>query len=267
MELIRLQNVTKKYDGKSVLSNISQVFQKDTSIAFLGANGCGKSTLLKLIAGLISPDSSQVSYASPLLFHYVPEKFPSTPLTAREYLSRMGAIGGMDCIRAKHRVETLAEDFFLDGLLDTRMPVLSKGSLQKVGVIQAFLQKPDVLLLDEPLSGQDAKSQSVFLEKVNYLQKEGVTLFMACHEPRLVDAIAEISYVLVDGELTIYKPKITAIYSLLLENPGHLQPDDKMSKSGRYYKLQLKEEDCDKQLAPLLMQGWKLRFMERIEKE
>lgn len=266
MEIIRLQNITKKYNDKIVLHNINHVFHKGSSVAFLGSNGCGKSTLLKLLAGLIPPTSGKLSYTTPLLFHYVPEKFPPTPLTAKEYLLRMGAVSGIEHFKVKQRVESLAKDFFLEELLDTPMPVLSKGTLQKVGVIQAFLQKPDVLLLDEPLSGQDTKSQRVFLEKVNDLQNKNVTIFMACHEPKLVEAIAETSYTLIDGALTIYEPKETTVYSILLENACHLAPIDNMSKSGRYYKLQLDKEHCDMLLPQLLARGWKLRAMERLEK-
>lgn len=199
MEIIRLENIVKKYHGKSVLDHISLSFEKGRSVAFVGHNGCGKSTLLKCIAGLIAPNEGKVVYAMPLLFHYIPEKFPPTVLTAREYLLRMGEISGLRREEVRKSIEGLSKDFFMEELLDTPMKVLSKGTLQKVGVLQALLTRPDVLLLDEPLSGQDEESQKVFMEKIDHLRSDEVTIFMACHEKNLVDAIAEDVYVIRKG--------------------------------------------------------------------
>lgn len=198
-EIIRLENISRKYDGRTILSSIDAVFYKGQSVAFTGHNGCGKSTLLKLIAKLITPTSGQVLYQEPLLFHYIPDKFPPVPLTAREYLRRMGSISGMERQEIEHSIELLGKDFFIEEMLDTLMTKLSKGSLQKVGVIQAIMKKPDVLLLDEPLSGQDAESQQVFIDKINRFRNEQVTIFTACHEEKLVDAIAESVYRIKDG--------------------------------------------------------------------
>lgn len=261
MGLIKLQKVTKKYDDKIILNNIEKEFPTGGSIAFVGHNGCGKSTLLKLIAGLVKPTSGSVSYDKPLLFHYIPEKFPPVALTARNYLLRMGAVDGLTSSETKGRIERLGEEFFLDGLLDSPMRALSKGTLQKVGVIQALLRQPDVLLLDEPLSGQDAESQKVFIEKVNRLREQDVTVFMACHEKKLLNAIAEEAYAIEDGVLEDYKQEEIRVYSLLLENDGDLRPTENMTKYGRYYKLEAEEALCDRILPGLLETGWKLRAM------
>lgn len=199
MEIIRLENIVKKYHNRSVLNHISLSFEKGRSVAFVGHNGCGKSTLLKCIAGLIAPNEGKVVYAMQLLFHYIPEKFPPTVLTAREYLLRMGEISGICREEVRQSIEGLGKDFFMEELLDTPMNVLSKGTLQKVGVMQAFLKRPDVLLLDEPLSGQDEESQKVFIEKIDRLRENDVTIFMACHEKSLVDAIAGDVYEIREG--------------------------------------------------------------------
>ena len=88
-------------------------------------------------------------------------------------------------------IKRLGEDFFLSEMLDLSMQSLSKGTLQKISVMQALLAKPDVLLLDEPLSGQDRESQKVFVQKINMLRNAGTTIFMSCHEKKLVKAISE----------------------------------------------------------------------------
>lgn len=143
------------------------------SAAFVGHNGCGKSTLLRIIAGLTVPSDGRAVQAPGLLFHYIPEKFPPIPVTARQYLQNMGILDGMRRDEAGRRIESLGEDFFLSELLDVPMKSLSKGTLQKIGVIQALVTRPDVLLLDEPVSGQDKEPQKVLIEKTNELRGRG----------------------------------------------------------------------------------------------
>ena len=206
MEIIRLENIVKKYNGKYVLNHISRSFEQGKSAAFTGHNGCGKSTLLKCMAGLLAPDEGSVRHTGSLLFHYIPEKFPPTAVTAGEFLLRMGQISGIGTKEGKRVIEEMAHHFFMEELLDMPMKVLSKGTLQKTGVIQALLKKPDVLLLDEPLSGQDEASQKVFVEKICGLRSEGVTIFMVCHEKNLVEAIADEIYEMREGN--IYEGKL-----------------------------------------------------------
>ena len=259
MEIIRLQNVSKKYDGKSVLDKINKTFEQGQSIAFVGHNGCGKSTLLKIIAKLVTSTSGDVVYNKPLLLHYIPEKFPPVSLTARQYLRHMGALDGLGKDEIKDRIESLGQDFFITDLLDTSMRSLSKGTLQKVVVLQALLKTPDVLLLDEPLSGQDVASQKVFINKINQLREQGVTIFMSCHEKRLIEAIAEDVYTIRDGILTEYKYETQKLYLVILENAKQLPIMDEMTKYGQYYSLKIDQNECDLILPELIQKGWKLR--------
>lgn len=266
MEIITLENISKKYDGKTVLNDISQNFCQGQSVAFVGHNGCGKSTLLKIISKLVAPTSGKVIYGKSLLFHYIPEKFPPVPLTAREFLMRMGTISGINKGKAKHDVEAFAKDFFMEELLDTRMNALSKGTLQKVGVIQALIKRPDILLLDEPLSGQDADSQKVFIEKINQMQNDNVTIFMSCHEKKLIDAIATDVYTIENGMFEKYEPQTIRTYTVILDDCNKLGPINGMVKYGRYFRWKVEEGICDKLLPELLAQGWRIRGMEVDER-
>lgn len=266
MEIITLENLSKKYDGKIVLNNISQTFCQGQSVAFVGHNGCGKSTLLKIISKLVAPSSGKVIYGKSLLFHYIPEKFPPVPLTAREFLMRMGTISGIHKGKVKHDVEAFTKDFFMEELLDTQMNALSKGTLQKVGVIQALIKRPDILLLDEPLSGQDTESQKVFIEKINQIRNDNVTVFMSCHEKKLINAIATDAYMIKNGMLKIYEPQTIRIYTVILDDCNKLSPIDGMVKYGRYFRWKVEEEMCDKMLPELLAQGWRLRGLEIDER-
>lgn len=261
MEQITLTNITKKYNNTTILNNISQSFRPGQSIAFVGHNGCGKSTLLRIIAGLTAPTSGKVSYGRPLLFHYVPEKFMPVSLTGRTYLIRMGELDGLKTEVINEKIEQLGSDFFLSELLDVSMKSLSKGTLQKIGVIQALMKTPDVLMLDEPLSGQDEASQKVFIHKINKLRTEGVTVFMSCHEQSLVNAISEKTYTILNGELVSYQPENEREYALILENTGNQDIPQGMVKFGNGYKLTVPEGRTRAAILDLLQKGWDLRGM------
>lgn len=199
-ELIKLENVSKQYDGRLVLDKVSLSVFENQSVAFTGHNGSGKSTILKIMAGLVNPTQGKVTQRGKLLFHYVPERFPVTNLTAGQYLKRMGEIDRIPRGEFNDRCQKLCRDFFVEEMLRSPMKNLSKGSLQKIGVIQALLKKPQVLLLDEPLSGQDTDSQQIFINKINELRTEGVTILMSCHEPYLIKSISDTVYVMDKGK-------------------------------------------------------------------
>ena len=133
------------------------------------------------------------------VIHYVPEHFPKMNLTSAQYLSYMGKLDQLSSAELETRIHELSEEFFVLDMLNIPMKHLSKGSLQKIGVIQAMLKEPDILLLDEPLSGQDVMSQQIFIRKIKEMQKHNVTILMSCHEPYLVDAIADEVYEFAEG--------------------------------------------------------------------
>jgi ABC-type multidrug transport system ATPase subunit len=196
-KLITLENVTKKYGGETIIDSVSHTFYKGESIAFCGHNGCGKSTMLKLISGIIPISSGKLQYHEKLRFSYVPEKFAGMEIEMIDYLRGVERMEGVD----PSVTDGLIEDFFLESMIHTRMDKLSKGSLQKVGVIQALMAPHQVILLDEPLSGQDADSQKVFLDKMNELRDQGITIFMACHEEKLIEALSDRVYTIEKGML------------------------------------------------------------------
>ena len=266
--MIIVDNIVKKYDKKVVLNNISLNIEQGESIAFTGHNGCGKSTLLKIIAGLVQPTAGMVKYEQSLLFHYVPEHFPKMHLTARQYLYSQGKMDGLENMKLEERIQSLSEDFFFNMMLDTPMKHLSKGSLQKVGVIQALLREPDVLLLDEPLSGQDVKSQQIFIEKINALREKGVVILMSCHEPYLIDAITDHMYCLDGGILTADNKKDlqrNQWYVLFFENGQHTQIPEQWKGQLQFVEggcnLRVPEDKCNTVIMEMLQSGWNLRGM------
>lgn len=199
--LIEINNISKSFGSKKILQNTSMNVKKGQSIALLGHNGCGKSTLLRILCGLTSIDSGKVNYNRKLKFNYVPENFPKMNLSARQYIRHIGLIEGVQAEELERKSNNLFQAFFVEEMIDSPMKHLSKGTLQKIGVIQALLTKPDILLLDEPLSGQDLKSQKVFISLINNLNKEGTTIVMSCHERFLVNMVSDTVYEIKDKKI------------------------------------------------------------------
>lgn len=266
--MITLDHIVKEYNKKIVLHDISMKIEQGQSIAFTGHNGCGKSTLLKIIVGLVQPTKGNVHYERSFRFHYVPEHFPQMQLTAGKYLFSQGKIEGIGEIELKRRIQSLSEDFFFQSMLHTPMKRLSKGSLQKAGVIQALLTEPDLLLLDEPLSGQDIASQQVFIDKINVLRKSGVVILMSCHEPYLIDAISDCVYQLDGGVLATVNQRHLlkkTWYVLRFTNGDRCSVPERWKGHLQYVEngciLRVEESDCNMVIMEMLQAGWNLRGM------
>ena len=262
-KLITLENVTKTYGGKTVIDQVSRVFTPGESIAFAGHNGCGKSTMLKILAGLIRIDRGQVLYHKKVRFSYVPEKFPGTELTMLRYLKYVADMEGVPFAD----VEKLIRDFFLDSMCHTKMSNMSKGSLQKVGVIQALMAPHDILLLDEPLSGQDMDSQEVFIDKVNQLKKKGVTIFMSCHEKKLMDELSDRVFYINDGKLEqsedIRKSsQAKAYFKVYVRKDDKQQAWPEMIPLNNRFVLTVKKEDLQDTITKIFKEGWELAGVE-----
>jgi ABC-2 type transport system ATP-binding protein len=192
--LLEANNITKRYGDKLIYNNANMVINRGDSIALMGHNGCGKSTFLKIICGLTTIDSGEIKSISKIKYNYIPEHFPQMNITARKYITLIGEIDGLRKTECVHRSEELFKQFFIHDMVDVPLKHLSKGTLQKVGVIQALMVKSDILLLDEPLSGQDMDSQKVFISLIKELNEQGTTVVMSCHEKFLVNRLSNSVY-------------------------------------------------------------------------
>jgi len=270
-KVIQLENVVKKFKKTTLLEGINLSIYKGQSVALVGHNGVGKSTLLRIIAGLSSIEGGKVIYDEKLLFHYVPEQFPRSNLTVMMYLDLMSRIDGFDKNERQELIQTFLADFFMSHMADTPLNFLSKGSLQKVGVIQALLSTPDVLLLDEPLSGQDAKSQRVFIQKMKDLLADGMTILMSCHEKYLMNEIADMIVEIKDGQIEVggvEKVEVADEFVLtFVDEKGDLNlpqldyPVDRKEHSIRIY---VDVSRTDEVISAMMACGWSLRGMAHV---
>lgn len=188
--IIKIKNLVKKYDDRVVFDNVSLDIMKGESIALTGNNGMGKSTLIKILCGLTSINSGEIIRDKSLKFNYIPEKFPQLNIKAGEYIKLIGEIEGISRDNFIKKTNYFYKEFNLEKMINISMKNLSKGTLQKISVVQALLSKPDILLLDEPLSGQDSESQKTFIRMVKELIKDDVTVIMSCHELFLIDQLS-----------------------------------------------------------------------------
>lgn len=156
---MRLADVTKRYGVKRALNGVS--FELDHGCtALLGPNGAGKTTLMKCIAGLISPTSGVVSRGSEAVMGYLPQDFSFLPnLTVRESLVYLGRLSGIDEERLATQVEVVIENTRLEEYSDVRLKALSGGTTRRLGIAQALMGPPELLLLDEPTAGLDIEER------------------------------------------------------------------------------------------------------------
>lgn len=208
--LIELTRATKVYGGRPVLREVSLAVESGTALALIGRNGSGKSTLLSILAGLTQLTSGAIERSKGTIsIGYAPEAFPGLKFSAEQYLRSMGRIGGMPEAGLKERITALLEAFHLEQFRTYPMTSYSKGMLQKVNLIQSLLPKPELLLLDEPMSGLDLPAQHTLIELLQELKQGGTAMVFSVHEPLCVETLADGVHVLQAGQ-TVMKVSETA---------------------------------------------------------
>lgn len=195
---MRLDDVWVRYGhGPWVLRGVTAEIDAGDVVAVVGRNGAGKSTLLQVVAGLLGPNKGTVT-ERPARIGYVPERFPADQaFTARNYLLSLARVRGDD----PGRIAEWAERVYFTGLLDRPLSELSKGSAQKVGLIQAMLTRPDLLILDEPWEGLDAQTREQVPVIVEEVLAAGGRVLISDHQGQTADLPGLRRWDLVAGEL------------------------------------------------------------------
>ncbi len=183
--MIKLMNIYKSYNKVNILEDINITFNKGLYVIY-GINGSGKSTLLKIISGIIYKTKGTILNTDNI--SYLPDKFLMPKLLSVNTYIKL----------------VLGEEYLY--LLDKyKIPKklignLSKGNLQKLGLIQILYQTSDTYILDEPLDGLDDEAKNIFKEDIINLLKENKTIIMSLHEKVLFDDINHISFFVKDGK-------------------------------------------------------------------
>lgn len=259
---IELDHVSKSYNKKKIFQSVSFGIHASECILIKGGNGCGKSTLLKLIAGLLTYDEGNIYKAEDIRLQYVPERFPKLSMTAYEYVSLMAKIEGCPIELIENRCKELYHDFFFEDLILESMNNLSKGSLQKVAIIQALITKPDVLIMDEPFSGEDDASKEVLISKIKQLKKEGCGIIFTTHEQSFINQVVDTAYCFRDGVLLPYQKDMMLCHAVF---EGDMRKLPK-SLSSKLYTIDdnniifnIEKEQCNEVILEMLRHGFFLK--------
>jgi ABC-2 type transport system ATP-binding protein len=199
--VLEIQNLIRAYDGRVAVDNISFNVEKGEIVGFLGPNGAGKTTTMRVVTGSLMPTSGDVivdgfnmrthSREGRQRIGYLPEIVPLyTDMTIREYLKYVGRLHGLDRKRCRTRVDALVELCGLEEYIDTITGKLSKGFRQRVGLAQAIIHEPEVLILDEPTVGIDPIQLAQTRELIKRLGREH-TVLLSTHVLPEVSAVCE----------------------------------------------------------------------------
>ncbi|PMR59760.1 ABC transporter ATP-binding protein [Verrucosispora sp. ts21] len=180
---MRLEDVWLRYrrGGPWVLRSVTVEIAPGEAAVVLGRNGAGKSTLLQLAAGILPPARGRVD-GRPAVVGWVPERFPAgQPFTVQGYLTAAARMRGLSRIEADKAVRGWVERLGLGPFQCVRLPQLSKGTAQKVGLAQALLRPPGLLVLDEPWEGLDAAARELVPEVVGEVLAAGGRVLVSDH--------------------------------------------------------------------------------------
>lgn len=209
---IKIENINKSYDGVQVLKNINLTIQDGEFFSILGPSGCGKTTLLRMIAGFIEPDSGAIYLGDEDLTSLPPNKrnvntifqkyalFPH--LTVYENVAFSLRIRKIDEATIDTEVKKFVKMVGLSEHINKMPNQLSGGQQQRVSIARALINKPGVLLLDEPLSALDAKlRQNLLIELDNIHDEVGITFIFITHDQQEALSISDRIAIMNEGKV------------------------------------------------------------------
>lgn len=212
--MIRLENVTKRYDDTIVVDRLSLQIDSGEIVGIIGHNGAGKSTTLKMIAGLVEPSSGHVqvmghdmqreSIKVKQRIGYLPEESSLyEAMTARQYLLFFSELYQMPRRKARQRIDQLLDSLGL-AEKDKLTGEFSKGMKRKTAIARALLHDPDLLILDEPNSGLDPLTSFFIINYLKTLRREGKTIILSAHNLFHVETICDRVGIIKNGKLLIF---------------------------------------------------------------
>lgn len=203
--MIRVNGLTKSFNGKTVVDDVSFSLEENTATALIGPNGAGKTTILSMLTGLLTPtkgkvmlsDGSDIRTAIGFLPQY-PQFFGWQ--TSKEALMLYGSISGMPKKGLVIRIDEVLNFVGLDHVKSKKIGAFSGGMKQRLGIAQAILHKPKILLLDEPVSALDPAGRHEMMNLLKALQKE-TTILYSTHILNDAEQMTDQVLFLKDGKL------------------------------------------------------------------
>ena len=209
---VELKNVAKRYHEIVAVDNVDLAIQPGEIFGLLGPNGSGKSTILKMLLGLVQPDFGEVRVLGvdvkldPVAVKRLVGYAPESPrlyefLTGVEFLDFIGDIYGMAAEEKRSRITEYLKALQLEGREGDMISSYSEGMKQKTALISAFLHKPKLLVLDEPLNGLDPRSARIIKDFLHELKLQGVTTIMSTHILEIAQALCDRIGIMYQGRL------------------------------------------------------------------
>jgi ABC-2 type transport system ATP-binding protein len=209
---VELRNVTKRYNEIVAVNNMNLTITTGEIFALLGPNGSGKSTTLKMLLGLLQPSAGSVNVlgldvqkdpvAVKRQVGYVPES-PDVYefLTGLEYLDFIADIYGIPAVEKQKRITEYLKALQLEGREGDMINSYSDGMKKKISLISAFLHKPKLLILDEPLNALDPRSARIVKDYLNQLKTQGVTTILSTHVLEIAEAVCDRIAIMYQGNI------------------------------------------------------------------
>jgi ABC-2 type transport system ATP-binding protein len=209
--MIEIEDIHKSFGSVAAVSALSLKVGKGEVLGFLGPNGAGKTTTMKMITGFLAPDAGRIRVcghdietapiAAQREIGYLPEGAPAYgDMTARQFLGFIARVRGFRGVQAKERIAQAAEKTALGAVLDQPVETLSKGFRRRVGLAQAILHDPKVLILDEPTDGLDPNQKHAVRELIRAMAAEKA-IIVSTHVLEEVEAICTRAVIIDRGRL------------------------------------------------------------------
>lgn len=209
---LQLQNLSKQYGSKYAVNDVNAKFVPGV-YGLLGANGAGKTTLMRMICGVLKPTSGNIRLNGKTIdelgeqyythLGYMPQDFGFYPdFTAQEFMLYMAAVKGLDKRKAIARTKELLHMVNLSDVADKKIKSYSGGMKQRLGIAQAELNNPSILILDEPTAGLDPKERVRFRNILSNLAKEKIVI-LSTHIVSDVSYIADTVLMMKQGQFLI----------------------------------------------------------------
>jgi len=211
MSLVRLHEVAKSFGGVRAVDGVSFSIDRGEVVGFLGPNGAGKTTTMRLITRALEPDSGTIEIdgqaveedaaAARRRIGYLPESNPLYPeMLVGEFLTFMARLRGIEPMDIPDRIEPAVEQTGIADVYYRPIGHLSKGFKQRVGLAQAILSEPDILILDEPTEGLDPNQRAEIRKLIIRLGKEH-TVLLSTHVMQEVQAVCDRLLIIHQGKI------------------------------------------------------------------
>lgn len=209
--MISIDNLTKRFGHFTAVNGLSFNVAPGEVLGFLGPNGAGKSTTMKMITGFVAPTSGKVSVfghnvaehpiAAKKLIGYLPEGAPSYgDMTPLQFLHFIGEVRGLAGADLKREIDRVVDSLSLQGVLHQAIDTLSKGYKRRVGLAQAILHDPKVLILDEPTDGLDPNQKHEVRRLIQNLSRDK-TVIVSTHILEEVTAVCSRAIIIAHGRI------------------------------------------------------------------